>query len=205
VEPLRSLLANKADPNAKDNQMRTALMAGVTNGAPAVVQALVAAGADVNAADASGGVVMTYAAAGGAADAIVLLQQHGAKATPRDLILAATGCYTDAVRVLLTSGITANASVDGIAPLHAATGENCVDTVALLLEKGADVNVKNSDGWTPLIKAASANFPDVARVLLKHGADLDVVDRLDRTAWMYASMAGREEILAMLNEAKAKK
>ena len=51
----------------------------------------------------------------------------------------------------------------------------------------------------PLIKAASANFPDVARVLLKHGADMDAVDRLDRTAWMYASMAGREEIAALLN------
>jgi hypothetical protein len=120
-------------------------------------------------------------------------------------MLAATGCYTAAVRVLLASGLTANTAVDGNAPLLAATGENCVDTVALLLDRGADVNVKNADGWTPLIKAASANFPDVARVLLKHGADLDVADRLDRTAWMYASMSGRDEILAMLNEAKAKK
>ena len=41
---------------------------------------------------------MTYAAAAGSAEAIDLLQKRGAKATPRDLILAATGCYTDAVR-----------------------------------------------------------------------------------------------------------
>jgi ankyrin repeat protein len=101
--------------------------------------------------------------------------------------------------------LSANAAVDGNAPLLAATGENCVETVALLLDKGADVNVRNGDGWTPLIKAASANLPAVVRVLLQHGADLDVVDRLDRTAWMYASMAGREEILAMLNAAKARK
>jgi ankyrin repeat protein len=148
---------------------------------------------------------MTYAAAAGSAEAIELLLKRGAKAAPRDLMLAATGCYTAAVKVLLASGLTANTAVDGNAPLLAATGENCVDTVALLLERGADVNVKNADGWTPLIKAASANFPDVARVLLKHGADLDVADRLDRTAWMYASMSGRDEILAMLNEAKAKK
>ena len=33
---------------------------------------------------------------------------------------------------------------------------------------------------------------------------MDVADLLDRTAWMYASMSGREEILALLNEAKAK-
>ena len=73
-----------------------------------------------------------------------------------------------------------------------------------LLERGADVNVKNSDGWTPLIKAASANFPDVARVLLAHGADPDIADHLDRTAWMYAAMTGREEIAAMLKDAKKK-
>jgi ankyrin repeat protein len=180
-------------------------MAAVTNGESAPVQALLTGGADVNAADAGGGVVMTYAAASGAADAIDLLQKRGAKATPRDLALAATGCHTDAVRVLLASGLKPDTAVDGNAPLLAAVGENCVDTVALLLDKGADVNVKNGDGWTPLIKAASANFPDVVRVLLKHRPDLDVADRLDRTAWMYASMAGREEIAALLTEAKARK
>ena len=65
--------------------------------------------------------------------------------------------------------------------------------------------MRNGDGWTPLIKAASSNFPDVARVLLNHGADPDIADRLDRTAWMYASMNGREEIAALLKDAKAKK
>ena len=64
--------------------------------------------------------------------------------------------------------------------------------------------MKNGDGWTPLIKAASANFPEVARVLLAHGADPDVADRLDRTAWMYAAMSGREEIAALLKETKKK-
>ena len=148
---------------------------------------------------------MTYAAAAGSTAAIDLLQQRGAKAAPRDLMLAATGCYTDAARVLLASGLPVNASVDGNAPLLAAAGENCVETVALLLDKGADVNVTNSDGWTPLIKAASANLPDVVRVLLTHNPNLDVADRLDRTAWMYAAMNGREEIAALLKDAKQKR
>jgi ankyrin repeat protein len=42
-------------------------------------------------------------------------------------------------------------------------------------------------------------------VLLAHGANMDVVDRLERTAWMYAGLAGHEEIAKLLNEAKAKK
>ena len=121
-------------------------------------------------------------------------------------MLAATGCYTDG------GARAAGVGPDRRTPPSTATRRcwrrpaktastrwRCCST------RGADVNVKNSDGWTPLIKAASANLPDVARVLLKHGADLDVADRLDRTAWMYASMSGREEIAALLNEAKAKK
>jgi ankyrin repeat protein len=179
-------------------------MAAVTNGETAAVEALLASGADPNAADAGGGVVLTYAAAAGAAEAIELLQKRGAKATPRDLILSATSCSTAAVRVLLAAGLKPDTPVDGNVPLHAAAGENCADTVALLLDRGADVNVKNGDGWTPLIKAASANFPEVARVLLAHGADPDIADRLDRTAWMYAAMNGREEIAALLKEAKKK-
>ena len=144
-------------------------------------------------------------ATAGSAGAIELLQKRGARAAPRDLILAATGCYTEAVRVLLAGGLAANTVVEGNAPLLAAAGENCADTVGLLLDRGADVNVRNGDGWTALIKAASANLPDVARVLLKHGADMDVVDRLDRTAWMYAGLAGHEEIAALLKEATGRK
>ena len=39
----------------------------------------------------------------------------------------------------------------------------------------------------------------------QHGADMDVVDRLDRTAWMYAGLAGHEEMAELMNAAKAKK
>jgi ankyrin repeat protein len=65
--------------------------------------------------------------------------------------------------------------------------------------------VTNNDGWTPLIKATSAGYTDVVRVLLQRGADMDVVDKLDRTAGMYASLAGHEEIAALFKEARAKK
>src|SRR5258706_15209614 len=103
-------------------------MAAVTNGDRAVVEALLGAGADAAAADAGGGTVITYAAAAGSAAAIELLQQRGAKAAPRELMLAATGCYTDPVRGLLASGLAVNASVDGHGPLLAAAGENCGET-----------------------------------------------------------------------------
>ena len=65
------------------------------------------------------GMALTYAAAAGASGAIELLQKRGAKPAPLDLMLAATGCHTAAVRVLLASGMKANTSVDGRAPLLA--------------------------------------------------------------------------------------
>ncbi len=71
-----------------------------------------------------------------------------------------------------------------------------------LLDKGADINVRDGDGRTPLIIAAAGNMVDVARVLLARGADVTLADRLDRTALMYASMVNREAMAALFKEMK---
>ena len=120
-------------------------------------------------------------------------------------MLATSECHTDVVRVLLTSGLNARGSGDGDAPILVAASRNCVETVKLLLDKGADVNAKDNDGWTPLIKAASGGLTDLARVLLERGADIDVVDKLERTASMYADLPGHEEIAGLFKAAKARK
>ena len=62
-----------------------------------------------------------------------------------------------------------------------------------MLDKGADVNAKDNDGWTPLIKAAAGGRIELARLLLERGADIDVVDKLERSASMYAGLPGRED------------
>jgi ankyrin repeat protein len=186
-------------------------MAAASNGDVAVVQALLAGGADVAAADAAGGTAATYAAASGQASALEALKTRGAKVGNRELMLAASECHTDVVRTLLASGLSprGNAAInidgDGDAPILVAAGRNCVETVALLLDKGADVNAKDNDGWTPLIKAAASGRTELARLLLERGADMDVVDKLERTASMYANLPGREEMAALFMAAKAKK
>jgi ankyrin repeat protein len=107
--------------------------------------------------------------------------------------------------VLLASGLPARGSGKDDAPLLVAAANNCVDTVRVLLDKGADVNAKDGDGWTPLIKAASGGFTDLAHLLLDRGADIDVADKLERTASMYAAMPGHEAIAALFKEAREKK
>ena len=46
------------------------------------------------------------------------------------------------------------------------------EVVQLLIEKGADVNLKNGDGATPLHSAAFLGRVDVAKLLLENGADI---------------------------------
>ena len=48
-----------------------------------------------------------------------------------------------------------------------------VARVRELLEKGANVNAKDSNGDTPLHKAACRGYARVARLLIEHGADVN--------------------------------
>jgi ankyrin repeat protein len=46
-----------------------------------------------------------------------------------------------------------------------------MEVVALLLERGADVDASNKAGWTPLIAAVLSGHTEVVRLLLERGAD----------------------------------
>jgi hypothetical protein len=163
---------------------------------------LLAAGAAARVVDSGGVSAMTYAAAAGSTGAIDALTKRGVKPVGRDLAAAVEGCHAPAVRLLLDTGLKPNDPVDGKPPLIVAAGERCADALVALLDKGADINVRDADGRTALIIAAAGNMVDVARVLLQRGADVTLADRLERTALMYASMANREDMAALFREMK---
>jgi len=56
-----------------------------------------------------------------------------------------------------------------------------VETVALLLAGGADVNAQDGDGQTPLHWAASNALNDVVNLLLERGADINARDKYGNT------------------------
>ena len=45
-----------------------------------------------------------------------------------------------------------------------------------LIDKGADVNARDSNAFTPLMLACKYGFTDIARLLIDHGADVNVMD-----------------------------
>jgi ankyrin repeat protein len=58
---------------------------------------------------------------------------------------------------------------------------NVLDAVSVLLNAGADVNVRDPKGETALHIAAKALHPGIVRALVAHGADLDVRNNDDLT------------------------
>src|SRR5258706_12621294 len=72
------------------------------------------------------------------------------------------------------------------------------ETVALLIEKGADVNATNDRGVSALHRAIA--WPKIAELLISKGAKVDAADIQNQTALHYCARDPRAKIAATLIE-----
>jgi len=149
LEVVRTLLEEGADVNAARGDGLTALHLAAEGGHRAVAEALVAAGAAVDAGTRIGGYTSLHVAARAGHGAVVL--------------------------GLLEAGADPNARTTntGVTALHlAAAATDGRSAVAALLDHGADPDARErSAGQTPLFFAAAANRADAVTALLAAGAD----------------------------------
>ncbi|BDA43432.1 probable serine/threonine-protein phosphatase 6 regulatory ankyrin repeat subunit [Coccomyxa sp. Obi] len=82
---------------------------------------------------------------------------------------------------------------------YAAMHEHC-DCAALLIQAGAELNVRSTEGLTPLHLAARAQSTSVANLLLASGADGSIKDASSRTALHYAAQTGNWSLFHTLHE-----
>lgn len=113
------------------------------------------------------------------------LVKYGAELVPAGHTAAEMMCYAvdreglEMTRALLDAGLGADVSCLEIPLLSKAVIKGDVDLIALLLERGADINavVKTGDrqGWTPLLFAVNENKPEVVDLLVGKGASAEAL------------------------------
>ena len=75
----------------------------------------------------------------------------------------------------------------GLTPLHLAAQKGSLVTCKILLQNGADLEVRDAQGHTPLVKALIARNTFLADYLTKQGAKLDANAVLHETARLGAA------------------
>ena len=66
----------------------------------------------------------------------------------------------------------------GRTPLMTAIELKHVEIAKLLIESGADVNIRDNSGISPIMVAEDYLLEDVVKLLLKYGADTDGIQHL---------------------------
>jgi len=137
------------------------------------VNALVAAHADINAAEPDGATPLAWA-------------------TYLD--------DTETAKLLLASGAKVKTADEyGETPLTLACANGNAALVTKYIQAGADVNAARWDGETALMIAANTGNPEVVKELIAHGAKVDAADaRKGQTALMWAAAEGHADVVDLL-------
>jgi ankyrin repeat protein len=134
-----------ADVNHKDTSFLswTALQYAAYSGHEALIQGLLGAGADINAATSGGMTLLHY---------------------------TASDNKPEVAKVLLANGAQVNVLSNGWrTPLHTAALNNNPEVAKVLLANGAQVNVRDKSGWTVLRYARGK--PEMEALLRQHDAE----------------------------------
>jgi quinoprotein dehydrogenase-associated probable ABC transporter substrate-binding protein len=197
-----------ASVTAIDLQGETPLHHAVLMASPAMVQFLIAHGADVNQRDRDGWTPIMTAAYLDKAEDVKILAAHGADLNAQSSQnLTALGVATQygknaAALALIELGADPAKAVGegGYTPLMLATANHADALVQALLKKGVDVNAKNSGGVTALMIAVANGRADMAELLMQAGANVNAQNERGDTAMSIARDKGDEKLIKLLGE-----
>jgi uncharacterized protein len=171
------LLAKGADPNLPGRSGVTALAAAAFKGNDRIVEQLIRRGADPDVADKTGKSAVTYAAARGFTEVVRRLLDAGVD--PKH----AYG--NDLTALMWTAG-----HEDGV------NSRAALETIELLLDRGAAIDAADNRGQTALMIAAELGHVPVVEVLLRRGADRSKTDKGRKRAIDLATSTAVREMLA---------
>jgi ankyrin repeat protein len=192
ITTLKRLLRDSVDPNTPVGADRRTLLhhAAHINATP-TIPILLRAGALVTAEDAAGDTPLHLAAWAGHVEALTALLSN-----PYTSSNGTSSSLDDSVVDFLSGR-------DGYTPLWCSISASHLPAARLLLQYGADPNVRSTGSTTMLHQAAISEEADLCSVLLSHGADVNTMDDEGNTALHYAATSGSVACVRTLLKAGA--
>jgi ankyrin repeat protein len=128
------------------------------------------------------------------------------------LMFSASNCQYDAIEFLMKNGANPNFHEHGYSVLMSAcacvkqTQDICLKCIQLLLDSGANVNMRQHNGMTPLMIACKEGSEKIVEELIKRNADINAQDVMGWTPLIWSvhhSKHGEMEIILLLLNAGA--
>lgn len=180
-----------------------ALLAAAERGDVAIARRLLVAGADPGTVAARGS-ALDVAAGKGDTEMVRLLLRKGARPTQKTPDAGIQSGNREVVRLIDDAyRRVARSARPGPSALIGAARESNLAGIALALERGVEVNAKDTFGDTALMEAVSMHQVNAVHHLLKAGADPNLAGAAGVTPLMRAARNGSLELLEVLLKAGA--
>ena len=194
----------------------SALMIASKNGNTEAVKLLLKHGAMVNAQSINGWSALKFAKENGHEETAQLLKEHGGKIIDKqpddetkkwlDLVIACENGLTRKAEYLSKQIVDIN-MINEWSVLMIASRKDDAKMAKVLLEHGANANLRNENGWSALMFASQKGWTETIKVLIEHGANNGINELCSENALnalIIAAQNGHTETVQYLLEKGAR-
>ena len=205
LEAATFLLSKGAKTTSRTDGGWTALHSAAAKGSTNVVALLLKRRVPINAISQSGTPLDLAIGYKKEAAAGIIRDKGGREGWQVSIHMAAAKGKAVAVHNFLRRGVKVD-TVDSLhrsAPLHWAAGAGKVNTMEMLIARGATVDARSESDATPLHQAVLRDRPEAVKLLLNSNANVNLKNKSGYTPLDYATANKRTEIIQLLKSAGA--